>query len=323
MQGCPYPCIYCDQNQFADVSVQPAEELFSAIDKFIRLHPQADKQIAFYGGTFTALPERVRSGFLDNIISGFDAKTSVRISTRPDCIDADILRWCREHRIKTIELGIQDFSDIVLLASRRGYNSATAISACKMVLSAGFELGIQLMPGLPAANAGTLEYNHEVLLDLKPNFLRLYPLIFIAGTELWQLYLEGRHSPLDLEAAIDICADYYSVAAAGEFEIIKCGVPPIRHDCTIAGPYHPAFGELVLAEVLCRQICQNYRKEQTLEISTRDVSLLIGHQRFALKKLLKRLDLCSIKVRPIIDIARGSIRFSDALPLYEWSGTNQ
>jgi histone acetyltransferase (RNA polymerase elongator complex component) len=309
-KGCPFQCIYCDQTQFDSAEHIPLETISTQIEQFCLKHKDKPRQIAFYGGTFTGLtlPDREKyyqlaEPFLDNL-------TSLRISTRPDFIDPEILNWCKEHQIKTIELGIQDFNDEVLRASKRGYTSKQAIDACLMIKQADFELGIQLMPGLPQSTLISHKESMRGLQGVMPGFVRLYPLIILAGTPMWNMMEKGDYTPLSLEEAISICVDYCEWAEQNGVEVIKIGIPSLHQGSKYAGPYHPAFGELVKGERLIRKIIQGYKPDNIIHISEKEISLLTGHKGYNLIKLLKRLEKCSVEIVPLSSLKRGEVRYS-------------
>ena len=264
-------------------------------------HLGKPRQIAFYGGTFTGLDIEARNLLLSKFKDFFQDDTwHFRISTRPDLIDAKILDWCWAKKIRTIELGIQDFSDEVLTACQRGYSSSDAIESCKLVLKRGFELAVQLMPGLPGWNKSSILQNRQVLSIIKPNLLRLYPCIVLKDTDLEELYRQGNFTPLTLETAIDICADYCELSEQIGTRVIKIGLPSVlESEDIVAGPYHPAFGELVQAECLIRNIELNHSCDKTIRIDKSKRSQILGHHAWGLKRLEKGIDYC--KVRPVIE----------------------
>ena len=246
MQGCPHRCIYCDQNKLSGATDFDVEAAVAQVNEYVQRNAVREKQVAFYGGTFTALDFAFRTSLLDRMLAVSDAQTSFRISTHPLYIDADILAWCRDKRIRTIELGIQDFDDSVLSQSGRGYTGNQAMAAAKLIQDGGFELGVQLMPGLPGWTESSIQANHTALEELKPNLLRLYPLIVIKGTTLAILYAAGKYLPLTLDEAVRQCADYFPLAERNGIRIIKLGIPTnIDTEDILAGPWHPTFGELV------------------------------------------------------------------------------
>lgn len=251
--GCPFKCVYCDQAKISGSTGFDLEQAQEEVSKFIARNPGKMKQIAFYGGSFTSMAETSRDGILEKISAVCDDMTSFRISTHPLFVGEDVLRWCFSRRIRTIELGIQDFSDEVLRSSGRGYTGDDARSAVHRVKDAGFETGVQLMPGLPGWSEASLGENRKALAALKPDLLRLYPLIVVKGTKLAETFANGDYHPLTLIDAISQCADYYPVAEANGIKIIKVGLPSnLPASEIVAGPWHPSFGEMVKRELARR-----------------------------------------------------------------------
>lgn len=310
-KGCPFKCIFCDQQQFDSVEIISFETIRSQLAQFCQKHSGTKKQIAFYGGTFTGLSNSERDSYYNLVKPYLDTDTTIRISTRPDYIDPDILAWCADHSIKTIELGIQDFNDEVLIASARGYDKVQAINACLLIKQAGFELGVQLMPGLPSSSAISVTDTMECLAFIVPDFIRLYPLIILSGTALWILWEEGRYQPLELGEAIGICADYCMFAKNHGISVSKIGIPALDKDSKYIGPYHPAFGELVKGELLIRKIEAGIEPDSAIHISEKEISMLTGHKGYNLIKLLKRIRKCSVKLVPDAYLEKGEISFSN------------
>lgn len=272
MQGCPGHCIYCDQSKISGASAFDLDDALVQVQAFIRRNPLVNKEIAFYGGSFSALPESEREHILSAVMAVVDAQTSIRVSTHPLYIDKAILKHCKKFRVRTIELGIQDWHDHVLKASGRGYSADQAYKACMMIKMAGFKLGLQLMPGLPGASEDSAILNNVMLNLVKPQFLRLYPLVVIKGTPLAELYQKGEYQPLSLTEAISICADYYELCRLTRVKIIKYGLPSnIDPTEVLAGPYHPSFGELVKQEILIRELRKHPDKRERLDASERQL----------------------------------------------------
>ncbi|MDP2174038.1 MAG: radical SAM protein [Candidatus Cloacimonadaceae bacterium] len=295
MQGCPRLCIYCDQNKISSSADFDLSSSVKGAAEFVQRHIGKEKEIAFYGGTFTALEEDFRDELIQAYRAVSDEQTSFRISTHPSYIDDAILDWCEAAGIKCIELGIQDFDDEVLKQSGRGYSHAEAMNASKLVKERGFELGVQLMPGLPGASESSIQRNKSALEELKPEYLRLYPLIVVKGTPLAQMYERGEYLPMALEEAISQCAAYLELTHRLGIKVIKLGIPSnIAESDILAGPWHPAFGELVKAEILVRRLEIESPPGQIIFLDKKQYALLMAHDALYLKILQKRIENCSI-----------------------------
>ena len=293
MQGCPSRCIYCDQHKITALAASDLEHQWAQARDFVLRHPGRTKEIAFYGGSFTALPWEWREQLISRFDQISDDCTSYRISTHPAFISPSILQQCWLQGIRCIELGVQDFCTEVLVCSQRGYDGQTARDAAQMVKNAGFKLGIQLMPGLPGSNASSVEENQQALSALIPDYLRLYPVIVLQGTPLADIYLRGAYQPLSLDEAIALCADYCELAEGKGISVIKVGLPSnLDSQDVLAGPWHPAFGEFVQSELLVRRLVVRILQHEEINLDKKQQALLHGHRGKFQKVLEQRIANC-------------------------------
>ncbi|MDR3557662.1 MAG: radical SAM protein [Syntrophobacteraceae bacterium] len=254
--GCPFQCVYCNQR----VSVSCGNQ-GSGLAAFVRMR-LADYagqvrssgrpgEIAFYGGTFTALP----CGLVEEILSGAAAFvhdgifTGVRFSTRPDCMAPRVVEMLASYPVRVIELGVQSLSDSVLEKSGRGYGAETVFEATKRIKRQGWDLGVQLMAGLPGDNRELFMRSVRKALEIGADFLRIYPTLVLEGTALADSYRKGLYAPLSLDEAVALLAPAYDLALGAGVPIIRMGLQADRAleepGAVLAGPYHPAFGSLV------------------------------------------------------------------------------
>ena len=301
LQGCPFRCIYCDQYLITNEDHFDLDKHLEEIANFCKKHHAEEKEIAFFGGTFTAFDLTWQQLQFDKLAHFLNDNTGIRYSTRPDCLTKEDLELANKCGVTTIELGIQDFSDEVLTQSKRGYKQAQAIAACKLVQEYGIKLGIQIMPGLPGFSEQSLAITQNLILELKPEYVRIYPTVVLKGTKLADLYATGEYQPLELEEAIDISAELYEQFTVQKIQVIKIGVQIDTADPTaiIAGPYHKAFGELVATKVLIKSLLpQIPATSQEVEIITSkyDASKFTGHAHYGLKYLQKLLGNKIIKL---------------------------
>jgi histone acetyltransferase (RNA polymerase elongator complex component) len=209
-------------------------------------------ELAFYGGTFTALPAPWPQRFLElaqpYLLAGRLAR--VRCSTRPDAVSAPLLAELKGLGLSLVELGVQSFDASALAASRRGYDGATALRGCAAVRAAGLSLGVQLMPGLPGQSAEAFDADVAQTAELAPELARLYPCLVLAGTELADRWRAGAYAPWTLDAAVD-------ALARALLRLWDAGVPAARLGLAeqeglsvLAGPRHPALGQLARSRAL-------------------------------------------------------------------------
>jgi len=296
-QGCPFQCVYCDQKIIASQQEAPTiREVSEIIERHLATIPREDAEveIAFFGGSFTAIDQEMQEAYLKAAASYLedDRVTGIRLSTRPDCLDEDILQFLGRYGVRTIELGVQSLDDQVLKMSARGYQAADVFKACQLIKEHGFKLGIQLMIGLPGDDRARDLRTTELSISMAPDMVRIYPTVVIAGTWLEQAWSKGEYVPLDLNEAVAICKDMYLCLAAAGIRVIRMGLQTgedlRREGSVVSGPFHPSFGELVQQEVFCEQarmLIGDYLRRVGLQaelqiwVHPRDLSLVMGQRR--------------------------------------------
>ena len=252
-QGCPHRCVFCNQNATSGKKSKPTKnEIINTIETYLNnINDSIENvEIAFFGGSFTGLPIDDQSNYLKIASKYFLEKkiNGIRLSTRPDYIDSKILDLLKKFNVTTIELGIQSFNDKVLTKSNRGHTSSDSIKAIETIKNFNFKFVIQLMPGLPGSTEKTIIQSAKIAAELKPDAVRIYPVVVLKDTILEKMYREKLFKPLDLEEAIEICTDLYSIFIKQNISIIRLGLHPFSDDeikNIVTGPYHPAFGFLV------------------------------------------------------------------------------
>jgi histone acetyltransferase (RNA polymerase elongator complex component) len=233
-------------------------------------------EVAFYGGTFTGLArpalERLLLPLQPLIARG--EIDSIRISTRPDSINAGIVEFLVRMGVKTVELGVQSMDADVLALSGRGHISDDTVKACHTLQAAGLRVGMQLMPGLPGDSEEKALVSLRSCLSLRPDFLRIYPTLVIVGTKLATLYETGRYAPLSLDNAVRLCKIMLHTALAAEVKVIRIGLQPTGEleasGTVLGGPYHPAFRQLVESA-----LCYDLLSRLTGEISSKETVTIV------------------------------------------------
>ncbi|MFZ2948552.1 MAG: radical SAM protein, partial [Desulfuromonadaceae bacterium] len=224
-QGCPHTCVFCDQRTISGASgvLPTTEKIRARVDLWRSTAGGRPLEVAFFGGTFTALPEETQSELLAPLQSLLEsgALAAVRISTRPDYIDSGRVAWLSEKGVRTIELGVQTTDDMVLSASGRGHSAADSLAAIRCIKNGGLQAGAQLMPGLPGDTPASSLASLEQVIAAGADFLRIYPAIVLRGTELARLYEAGEFVPLSLDRGVSLCALLLQRA-------MLAGIPVIR-----------------------------------------------------------------------------------------------
>lgn len=280
LQGCPYQCIYCDQRKISGEQTMSPAKAAAILEKEIPRWRAKKMQgeIAFFGGTFTGLPISQMREYLDVAFLYVRAGVvdGIRISTRPDCIDKTILNLLAEYGVTHIELGVQSLDDEVLRASGRGYTCDIVAQSAKMILDAGFTLGMQMMPGLPADTAEKSMDTARKIISLGARETRIYPTLVIRDTPLAKLYEDGKYSPLKTEEAVDLVATLKTLFEDNGVKVLKVGLHSGEIEKEIiAGPFHPAFGQLVKSKICCEKI-----RRFCLEKKLRDTVLYVRPKQY-------------------------------------------
>ena len=325
--GCPHRCVYCDQNQLArPASALPSpEEIREEVERGLRFGARKRTQhrmvqVAFYGGTFTALSLPIQRELLTSVTPFLEEKRihSLRLSTRPDSIFPECLEILRVHKVATVELGVQSMDDEVLAISQRGYEKQEVIMTVTDLLQKNFEVGVQLMLGLPGDSAQKFAATVEAVIELRPHFVRLYPTLVIKGTVLERWFRQGRYHPLSLEEAIARTKGALKRFRQARIPVIRVGLQPTPSLETpgtiVAGPYHPAFRQLVESSLLYEQAASLLTRSgikgedsPTFLISPHDISTFYGQGGHTMKRLRETFGLQKITVKPDPQQARGTI----------------
>lgn len=296
--GCPHRCIYCNQQATTGRAEQTLDQAYDELsERLEKAHAgRVDPfELAFFGGTFTALPRRHLETLLQLAqgYKGLGLVERLRCSTRPDALSPDVLALLKEYGMDMVELGIQSFDDVVLMKSGRGYDGATLRKACEAVHDAGFTLGIQLLPGLPGSTRENFLEDVRSAVELKPECVRHYPCQVLKGTTLAEMYQRGDYIPWSLDATVQALAEALLLFWEQDIAVIRMGLAPeaVLSTERIAGPHHPALGQLVLSQAilsLVRRCTEAMKAEKrALDIPRHRLSDVLGQGRMMLSEYAK------------------------------------
>lgn len=251
--GCTHECIFCNQRKITGIEspISPVQ-IMNTIEEHLNMITQPRKiEVAFYGGSFTALPINTQR---DLLMPAYDVLKngkihSIRISTRPDCINTEIVNFLRSLGVETIELGVQSLDDKVLRSACRGHTTQAVLNAVAVIRQYPLKCGLQLMPGLPGEDFNSLINTAIKTVQIRPDFARIYPTIVIANTKLAELYHQGEYQPLSLDQAVKRASYLKLLFERNGITVIRTGLQATtdldNSEVVLGGPYHPAFGELV------------------------------------------------------------------------------
>jgi len=310
-KGCPFDCIFCNQKK---ISGQMDEVSESSVRAVIESHLNTISrgsliEIAFFGGSFTGIDreEQIRYLEIANEYIQNGPVGSIRLSTRPDYIDDDILTYLKKYNVSVIELGVQSLDREVLEKSNRGHSIEDVLTSSKKIKDKGFSLGIQTMIGLPGDSFEKAVDTAKKVVELAPDIVRIYPTLVVKGTYLERLYNTGQYKPLSLEEAVDLCAVLMEIYESNHINVIRVGLQPTDNICdggdVVAGPFHPAIRQLVESRRALKDIEEIIVKnkltgKKTLAIlaDKKDVSVIIGQKKSNIKYLKERYNYEEIKV---------------------------
>ena len=323
--GCPNDCIFCNQKSISgQQKMITKNDIINTINFYLEniRDKEAKKEVAFFGGSFTGIEVEKQEEFLKTAYEYIKQGKidSIRISTRPDYIDKNILKRLKKYKVETIELGVQSASDYVLKRSNRGHTFEDVKKASKLIRWYGFKLGHQMMVGLPESTRIDEINTAKQLIKLKPKMVRIYPVLVIKHTKLEKEYLEGKYTPLTVVQAVETSKELVKLFSKKGIEIIRIGLqntdeisdPQNEKSEVVAGPYHPAFRQLVESglwyDTILEKIKQLNVKVKKVEVTVnpQDVNNVIGHKKENVEKLKEMYNLDLI-VKQSKDIKKGKI----------------
>ena len=324
--GCPNDCIFCNQKSISgqkkNMTRQEAKNIIETHLKSINKENSL-VEIAFFGGSFTAIEEKQQEELLGLAYEYIKNKKvdSIRVSTRPDYINKTILKRLKKYKVKTIELGVQSANDYILKQCKRGHTFEDVKKASKLIRWHRFVLGHQMMVGLPESTKLDEINTAKALIKLKPKIVRIYPVLVIKDTPLEEEYKNNEYSPLTVEQAVETCKDIVDLFNKANIEVIRIGLqnteeitdPQEKSSQVVAGPYHPAFRQLVEGRLWYDAIVQEIKKinvkvmQVKIIANQENVNNIIGHKKENILKLKEYYDV-DVRVEANDDIKPGKFK---------------
>jgi elongator complex protein 3 len=243
----PEPCAYCPGGPTQGVpqsytghepaamrgsqnSYDPYRQVQSRIRQLTAIGHRVDKvELIVMGGTFPATPLEYQTWFIQRCLDAITGKKSanledakahaetsrirnvgITVETRPD--------WCKQPHVDAmldmgvtrVEIGVQNPSDELYRVAGRAHTVADVIEAARVAKDAGLKIVYHLMPGMPGSNpARDLAAFKQVFTDsaFKPDMIKIYPCLVIAGTKAYDWYGEGAYKPYTTEEAAELVAE--------------------------------------------------------------------------------------------------------------------
>ncbi len=314
-KGCPNKCLFCNQRRISGAVSEPAPAEVAALCEAYLPQNGERTEIAFFGGSFTAIDREYMTALLAAAYEFVKVGRAggIRISTRPDAIDSEILEILSSYGVTAIELGAQSMDDEILRLNKRGHTASDIREASGLVNSfGGFSLGLQMMVGMFADKSpeDTALMTAKEFIKLSPKTVRIYPTIVVEDTELYDLYRAGEYSPLTLEDAAEITAKLLILFETSGINVIRVGLHSDESmtESAAAGPFHPAFGEI------CYSLVMRKRLEDALcgrtgatavRVNPRDLSKLLGQKKSNIEYF--RSKGIELTVKPCESVKAGQI----------------
>jgi histone acetyltransferase (RNA polymerase elongator complex component) len=311
--GCPHQCVFCNQKVITRSQLQTpsTEQIQTTIRSYLNyLTPNRKPvQVAFFGGNFLGIDRReiirllnaatpfVRQGIIDGI----------RFSTRPDTLTQDMMEILAGFPVSTIEIGAQSMTDAVLSLCRRGHTAQQTVAAADTARACGYEVGIQMMVGLPGDDdCGAISTGRQIV-ALRPDFVRIYPAVVLEGSPLANWYRQGRYTPLSLSAGISLVKRLYLMFQENNIRVIRMGLQATADlengSVLLAGPFHPAFGHLVIAEIYRDRVIEMLKCREgafhvvTLRVHPKRISVMRGMKNENIHFLKDRFHIRHVEVK--------------------------
>lgn len=311
-EGCPNNCSFCNQKAISGQSKTATEkDVFSAVETAIshNIDPK-NTEIAFFGGSFTAIEREQMVSLLTAAKCLLEKYrfAGIRVSTRPDCIDKEVLSLLKNYGVTSIELGAQSMDDIVLSLNRRGHTADDVRNASKLIKDFGFSLGLQMMTGLYGSDFEKDYYTAREIIKLSPETVRIYPTVVLKNTYLGELFETGEYLPPNAEKTAPFAAELLTEFENAGIKVIKLGLhasETVEEDM-IGGAYHPAFRELCEGYIFLKKMTDLLEKKDksgnyTLYVAKKSISKAKGLNKRNEKALKNQGYCCKIKGKDFLD----------------------
>ncbi len=319
--GCPFDCVFCNQRHITGTSGRiNKEEIIRTIEEHLSTIPTDSYiEIAFFGGSFTGIEPWLRREYLgiayEYVKQG--KVNGIRLSTRPDYIDKEILDELAGYRVTAIELGVQSMDEQVLAASQRGHTAADVENAVELIRNYDFELGLQMMTGLPEDTDEGAVKTAEKIIALSPDCVRIYPTLVIADTRLADMFFEGTYTPQELDSAVSLSARLLKKFESAGIKVIRIALMTTDEISPggklIAGPFHAAFREKVESRLFLERfeaaLKETGLKSAEILVNLRDLSKAIGDKRENILKLRKSLGV-QVTIKAAESVEKGEFKIT-------------
>ena len=295
-EGCPHRCSFCNQKTISGKTKRlELADIDSAVKKALESADCNKGEIAFFGGSFTAIDKNYMISLLERAKMYIDRGlfAGIRVSTRPDCINEEILDVLKYYGVTSIELGCQSMDDEVLRLNNRGHSADDVVKSAKLIKDYGFEFGVQMMTGLYGDNDETAIETARKLIALSPDTARIYPTVVLENTDLERLYRLGQYRPQTVDEAADLCSELLLMFHNADIKVIRVGLHSGGNveEGFVAGAYHPAFREICESRIYLKKVLAEIKRQSTekgditVTVGSSFVSMMAGQKKANSQKL--------------------------------------
>jgi histone acetyltransferase (RNA polymerase elongator complex component) len=327
--GCPHQCVFCNQNAITGRkgALPSPGKVRQIVKTFLNFKGKSKRtvQIAFYGGNFLGL----RTSYIEALLNEASrfvengAVESLRFSTRPDTIDSERLDILHQYPVATVELGVQSMDDHVLAISKRGHTALQTMNAVKMLKGRKYEIGLQIMVGLPGDDDNRALETGRRIVGLDPDFVRIYPTVVLANSRLAKWYARGWYAPLPLDRCVQLVKKLFLLFCDNHIRVVRMGLQASADlqngEDLLAGPFHPSFGHLIYSEVLldlAKAVLESLTPTPdnlTINIHPRNISTMRGLKNRNIETLKKQFGLKTITIIPDVTGEGSHMTITDRL----------
>lgn len=321
-KGCPHDCIFCNQKKITgQLGEVTAEEVKSKIEEYLATMPAEGShiEVAFFGGSFTAIPLDYQKSLLKAAFVYFKEGRieTIRVSTRPDCIDCEIAENLKRYGVGIVELGVQSMDEDVLTLCNRGHTSEDVVKAVGLLKEFGFTVGVQMMIGLPGDTEEKALSTVWELVKLKPEIARIYPALVIKNTYMEEMYLKDEFQPMTVEEAAEAAKKLLIIFEGNGINVIRIGLQPTENIVpgkdVVAGPFHPSMRQLVEAlvyrdmlELMIEKIGE-VGKEIIVRVNPKNISELVGNKKSNIRYIKEKFFIDKLMISQDKSVETGTI----------------
>ena len=290
-------CSFCDQRSITGEHSAPiAEQVYALLEEQAEHLKQKEiaAEIAFFGGSFTAIPRGYMLELLDAAkaaVERFPVYSGIRCSTRPDCINEEIVGILKGYGVTAVELGAQSMNDEVLLANDRGHTAEDVRRAAKLIKQSGIELGLQMMTGLYKDTSERCLETADEFINLSPKTVRIYPTVILKNTQLGELFVSGEYNSFSFDDTVELCAVLLQKFERNGIKVIRLGLhasPDVEREM-LGGVYHPALREIVESRIFLKDMKSRLADLEKgchlIYTDPRNISKAIGQKKCNIKAL--------------------------------------